>query len=153
MSGTRGVNVKRISSQEYEDRLNDIMTAVYYDQMLPEYEPEPIKETYSGSHMVCTDAEVDGWANLAAAIISQSLLDWFDLWLVAKKQDGPYLSPEKRNMREIEQALMQNPVGEAALLRMMMEVRRIENDGWEIERMRRRLMRGAHPTGWKAAMA
>lgn len=148
MSNARGVNIKQISSQEYENRLNDIATATYYDRMLPVYEANPIKETYAGSHAVGTDPVMDAWHLLGAAIIAQSLLDWFDLWL-GIKSPTPRMNVdlEKRKMRLIEEELRKTSFGETALLRMIMEVRRIEDDPWQIDWFRRRLSRSAHTIG------
>lgn len=148
MSNARGVNVKNITSQEYENRLNDIATATYYDRMLPVYEANPIKETYAGSHAIGTDPVMDGWHMLGAAIIAQSLLDWFDLWMgIRDLQNRKDTDLEKRQMRQIEEELRKTSIGETALLQMIMEVRRIENDPWQLDFFRRRLSRSAHTIG------
>ena len=148
MSKTRGVNVTKISSQEYEDRLNDIATATYYDRLLPEYERNLVRETRSGSHAIGTDIELDGWKMLAAAMTAQALLDWFDLYLGIKSPMRKMnVDLEKRKMRSIEKELMQSSFGETALLQMIMTVRRIENDPWQIDHFRRRLVRSAHSVG------
>lgn len=148
MSNARGVNVTKISSQEYENRLNDIATATYYDRMLPVYEANPIKETYAGSHAIGADPVMDGWHMLGAAIIAQSLLDWFDLWMgIRDLPNRKDTDLEKRQMREIEEELRKTSVGETALLQMIMTVRRIENDPWQLDFFRRRLSRSAHTIG------
>lgn len=82
-----GPNVKRISSEAYEDRLIDIFTAQHYDQQCPEYERDPIRETHSGARLVGTDCHRDDeWNQLKVAVAAMALADWAEFWCKEKSK-------------------------------------------------------------------
>jgi len=60
------VSVRNIDGKAYEDMLNDVATAKYYDWLLPCNEPPELR----GSSLWHSEKEMDGWEALLVAIIS-----------------------------------------------------------------------------------
>ena len=74
--GNRVTTTRKIGSEAYVDYLNDILTCKYYDNQLPA-EDDPVKEAQSGGQRLWrTDAEVDPWERLAAAVIAMVAKDY-----------------------------------------------------------------------------
>lgn len=65
----------KITSKQYEERLNDIATAAYYDQQVP-YNEEPGHEAQYGHRLWKSDPDVDPWERLAAAVVSGAVRDY-----------------------------------------------------------------------------
>lgn len=145
---SRGTNTSKIASRGYEDRLMDIFTAQYYDRLLPEYEPDMIRETSAGAHRPGRATEMDGWLCLGAAVVAQALADWMDLFedVRGRAEEDILRIRKAAMMREIEESLMASGFGETALMRMRQELREAK-DGWSRERLRWRLNRGARTVG------
>ena len=75
MSNSRGTNVKKISTDRYESRLNDIATAAYYDRMVP-YNATVESEAPYGHRLWHSEDIPDPWERLAWAVVSGAVRDY-----------------------------------------------------------------------------
>lgn len=110
---------KQIDGEGFMERLKNIGTMNYYDEMVPEIEP-----TTDGHKLWVSEQDYDPWERLAAALISHA----------CKEYAQAYISHNRARMLEIEHWLTDFEFARPAFYELQYQLRKAEQKGrWYLQ--------------------